>query len=199
MTPLLDPAKVAGKVLVCDRGANVLVNKSANGKAAGAGSVIIANVTGGADTIINQAHSLSTVHLKAVDGNALKVYLDANPGSATASLGNLRGVVDPTVQAPQMSGSSSRGPNVANANIMKPDVSAPGSDILVSVTADLSRDQRNAVAGSSGADQLGVLLGHLDGQPAHRRYRGPAQAEVSELDPGHDQVGPDDDRLDDQA
>ncbi|UUZ56388.1 hypothetical protein LP419_14970 [Massilia sp. H-1] len=36
VTPLLDPAKVAGKVLVCDRGANVLVNKSANGKAAGA-------------------------------------------------------------------------------------------------------------------------------------------------------------------
>ena len=143
---LLDPAKVSGKILVCDRGANVLVNKSANGKTAGALGVIIANVTGGADTIINQAHSVSTVHLKAADGNALKAYMDANPGLASATLGNLRGVVDPTVLAPQMAGSSSRGPNVANANIMKPDLAAPGTDILAGVTADLSRDERNAVA-----------------------------------------------------
>ena len=143
---LLDPVKVSGKILVCDRGANVLVNKSANGKTAGAAGVIIANVTGGAATIINQAHSVSTVHLRAVDGDALKAYMAANPGSASASLGNLRGVVDATVSAPVMAGSSSRGPNVANANIMKPDLAAPGSDILAGVTADLTRDERNAVA-----------------------------------------------------
>jgi subtilisin family serine protease len=148
---VLDPAKVAGKILVCDRGANVLVNKSANAKTAGAAGVIITNVTGGADTIINQSHALSTVHLKAVDGYALKAYMAANPGTASASLGNLRGVVDPTVQAPIMAGSSSRGPNVANANIMKPDLAAPGTDILAGVTADLTRDQRNAVAGGAAA------------------------------------------------
>jgi subtilisin family serine protease len=148
---LLDPAKVSGKILVCDRGANVLVNKSANGKTAGAAGVIIANVTGGADTILNQSHSVSTVHLKAADGNALKDYMDANPGAATAALGNLRGIIDPTVAAPLMAGSSSRGPNVANANIMKPDVAAPGTDILAGVTADLTRDQRNAVAAGAAA------------------------------------------------
>jgi subtilisin family serine protease len=148
---LLDPAKVAGKILVCDRGANVLVNKSANAKTAGAAGVIIANVNGGADTIINQAHSLSTVHLRAVDGNALKAYMEANAGSASASLGNLRGVVDPTVSAPQMAGGSSRGPNVANPNILKPDVAAPGTDILAGVTADLTREQRDAVAAGAAA------------------------------------------------
>ncbi|MFL6658247.1 MAG: S8 family serine peptidase, partial [Massilia sp.] len=146
VAPLLDPAKVSGKILVCDRGANVLVNKSANAKTAGAAGVIIANVTGGADTIINQSHVLSTVHLTAANGNALKAYMDANPGLATATLGNLRGVVDPTVSAPVMAGSSSRGPNVANPNILKPDVAAPGTDILAGVTADLTRDERNAVA-----------------------------------------------------
>ena len=36
--------------------------------------------------------------------------------------------------------------NVANANILKPDVAAPGTDILAGVTADLTRDERNAVA-----------------------------------------------------
>jgi subtilisin family serine protease len=151
VAPLLDPAKVTGKILVCDRGDNVLVNKSANGKAAGAAGVIIANtpafpgIPASANTIINQAHSISTVHLMAADGEALKAYMAATPG-ATASLGNLRGVVDPTVSAPQMSGSSSRGPNVANANIMKPDLAAPGTDILAGVTADLTKDERNAVA-----------------------------------------------------
>lgn len=148
-TPVyLDPAKVAGKILVCDRGDNVLVNKSANGKNAGAVGVIIANAEGTANTIINQAHTLSTVHLARVDGDKLKAYMAANP-NATAAMGNLRGVLDPTVNAPQMSAGSSRGPNVANANILKPDVAAPGSDILAAVTADLTKAQRDAVAAGS--------------------------------------------------
>jgi subtilisin family serine protease len=148
---LLDPAKVAGKILVCDRGANALVNKSANAKIAGATGVIITNVAGGAATILNQPHTLSTVHLALADGTAVKAYMDANPGAATAALGNLRGVVDPSVQAPVMNGSSSRGPNVANANILKPDVAAPGTDILAGVTADLTRAQRDAVAAGATA------------------------------------------------
>jgi len=148
-TPVyLDPAKVAGKILVCDRGDNVLVNKSANARNAGAVGVIIANAEGTANTIINQAHTLSTVHLARVDADKLKAYM-AGTASATAAMGNLRGVLDPTVNAPVMSATSSRGPNVANANILKPDVSAPGSDILAAVTADLTREQRDAVAAGS--------------------------------------------------
>jgi subtilisin family serine protease len=147
----LDPAKVTGKILVCDRGNNVLVNKSANAKTAGAVGVIIANVAGGATTILNQAHSLSTVHITKEDGATVKSYIAANPGAATAALGNLRGVLDPTVKAPVMNNSSSRGPNVANANILKPDLTAPGTDILAAVSADLSQDQRNAVAAGSPA------------------------------------------------
>lgn len=147
VTPLLDPAKIAGKILVCDRGANVLVNKSANGKAAGALGVIIANIAVNNDSIVNQAHSLSTVHIQTPQTAILKSYMAANPGTATASLGDLKAIIDPAVAAPQVAGGSSRGPNVANANILKPDIAAPGSDILAGVTADLSREQRDAVAG----------------------------------------------------
>jgi subtilisin family serine protease len=151
VAPLIDPAKVAGKILVCDRGANVLVNKSANAKAAGAAGVVIANVTTANDAILNQAHSLSTVHLKTVDGNVLKAYMNAQPGTATASLGNLRAIIDASVSAPMMAGGSSRGPNVANANILKPDLAAPGTDILAGVTADLTRAQRDMVAAGAAA------------------------------------------------
>lgn len=148
---LLDPAKVSGKILVCDRGSNVLVNKSANAKAAGAAGVVIANVTVNNDSIVNQPHSLSTLHLNVNNGTALKAYMDANASSATAALGNLRGVINAAVEAPVMAGSSSRGPNVANANIMKPDLAAPGTDILAGVTADLSRAERDAVAAGGAA------------------------------------------------
>jgi subtilisin family serine protease len=150
VAPLLDPAKVTGKILVCDRGSNVLVNKSANGKTAGAAGVIIANVAGGATTILNQAHTISTVHVTQEDGARVKTYYASTPG-ATAALNNLRGVIDPNVAAPVMNNSSSRGPNVANANIMKPDVAAPGTDILAAVSADLTHAQRDAVAAGESA------------------------------------------------
>lgn len=142
---LLDPAKVSGKILVCDRGDNVLVNKSANAKTAGAVGVIIANVDGGAATIINQGHVLSTVHITKEEGKKVKDYVAAAPGSASAALGNVHATLDPTVQAPIMAGTSSRGPNVANASILKPDLTAPGTDILAAITADLTRAQRDAV------------------------------------------------------
>jgi subtilisin family serine protease len=150
VAPLLDPAKVTGKILVCDRGSNVLVNKSANGKTAGAVGVIIANTPTSATTILNQAHTISTVHITSADGQKVKDYYAATPG-ATAALNNLRGIVDPNIVAPQMNSSSSRGPNVANANIMKPDVTAPGTDILAAVSADLTHAQRDAVAGGAEA------------------------------------------------
>jgi subtilisin family serine protease len=143
---LLDPAKVSGKILVCDRGNNVLVNKSANGKTAGAAGVIIANVEGGNATIINQPHSVSTLHITKENGKIVKDYIAATSASATGLLSNLRATFDPAVKAPIMNGSSSRGPNVASANILKPDLTAPGTDILAAVSADLTQAQRNAIA-----------------------------------------------------
>src|SRR5471032_1190152 len=130
----LDPAKVTGKVLVCDRGANILINKSANAKMAG-----------GATNLVNQSYVLSTVQLALAPAETLKAYMDATP-SATAALGEVHAIADTSVLAPIVSGSSSRGPNVADPNILKPDMSAPGTNILAAVSADLTQAQRDAVA-----------------------------------------------------
>lgn len=143
---LLDPAKVSGKILVCNRGNNALVNKSAHAKTAGASGVIIGNVAGGATNTANAPHTLSTVHLTSGDAAVVKAYMAANPGSASASLGELSVIVNPNVAAPVMNASSSRGPNVANANILKPDMTAPGTDILASVTPAMSQAERDAIA-----------------------------------------------------
>jgi len=94
---------------------------------------------------------VSTVHITKENAKIVKDYVAANPATASGALGNLRATVDTSVKAPIMNGSSSRGPNVASANILKPDLTAPGTDILAAVTADLSKDQRDAVAAGGAA------------------------------------------------
>ncbi|MDQ2989617.1 MAG: S8 family serine peptidase, partial [Pseudomonadota bacterium] len=142
---MLDPAKVSGKILVCDRGGNILVNKSANAATAGAVGVIIANTPATANTIITQPHTISTVHLLAADGATLKNYMAANPGTATAAMGNVRSVTNTTVQAPQIASFSSRGPNLFDPNQMKPDIAAPGVDILAAHSPNLSQQQHDNI------------------------------------------------------
>lgn len=157
---LLDPAKVAGKIVVCDRGNNVLVNKSANAKAAGAAGVVIANVPAFANTIINQAHTLSTVHVTTANGDVIKSYIANNP-AGTASLGNLQAIQDTTVAAPAMSDSSSRGPNQGNLNLLKPDIAAPGSAILAAYTPDYTIAEHDAMiaTGQVGRPNYALLSG----------------------------------------
>jgi subtilisin family serine protease len=142
VAPLLDPAKVSGKILVCDRGSNVLVNKSANGGAAGAVGVIIANTSTANNTTIVQPHTVSTVHINVANATTLKNYMAANPGTAAAALGNVRSITDTTVAAPVITSFSSRGPNMFDANLLKPDLTAPGADILAGHSPNLSETQR---------------------------------------------------------
>ena len=85
-----------------------------------------------------------------VQGDALKAFMASTP-DGTAALGEIHTIADTTVQAPIVSDRSSRGPNVANANILKPDMSAPGTNILAGVTADLTPAQRDAVAAGGAA------------------------------------------------
>jgi hypothetical protein len=134
----LDLAKVKGKILVCDRGGNPLYNKVETAKAAGAAGVVIVNVDGGATTLLSQYYNLSTVHLSLADGKTLKSYVAQQAGKGTASMGDVRPTYDTNpAAAPIVAGSSSRGPNVADANILKPDIAAPGTDILAGYLPDM--------------------------------------------------------------
>src|SRR5688572_900664 len=84
-TAVLDPAKVAGKVVLCDRGVNALVNKSLAVAQAGGIGMVLTNVLGGATNTLALMHSVPTVHLAytAVDYAALHAAADAG---ATASI-----------------------------------------------------------------------------------------------------------------
>jgi hypothetical protein len=138
---LLDPAKVAGKIVVCDRGNNARVAKSAAVAAAGGvGMILVDNGAG----LVSEVHSVPTVHVTAADGAAVKTY--AADGAGTAALSPF--YIGSTPNAPVMAGFSSRGPNAGDANILKPDLTAPGVSIIAQATPDLSQAERDQLAGN---------------------------------------------------
>lgn len=123
----LDPAKVAGKIVVCDRGTNARVEKSQAVAEAGGTGMILVNVTPG--SLDNDFHSVPTVHIDAQHRTALLDYVRNTPDATATLVGdNVTGVETPT---PQVAGFSSRGPMLADgADVLKPDVSGPGVAIL---------------------------------------------------------------------
>jgi subtilisin family serine protease len=136
--PTLDPVKTNGKIVVCTRGTNARVEKSLTvATAGGVGMVLVDNGSG----LVAEAHSVPTVHVSAADGALIKTYVGtANP---TASISTFYAG---SVPAPVMASFSSRGPNIGDANILKPDLTAPGVDVIAGVSADLSPAQHDAVA-----------------------------------------------------
>ena len=125
---VLDPAKVAGKIVICERGVTGRVNKSLAVKEAGGVGMVLYNP---ANSSINaDFHFVPTVHVQLAEGTAIKAY--AATAGATASIAQAT-VVD-NAPAPFTASFSSRGPLVAGAgDVLKPDLIAPGQDILAGV------------------------------------------------------------------
>jgi len=127
-TPVLDPAKVAGKIVVCDRGVTARVNKSLAVLEAGGIGMVLVNTS--PSSLNADFHSVATVHLADTDRAAVKAYA-ATPG-ATAKINQATVVY--SEPAPFTASFSSRGPLLAGGgDLLKPDVIAPGQDILAAV------------------------------------------------------------------
>ena len=143
----LDPTKVAGKIVVCIRGGNVLVNKADSVRLAGGTAMIIQNTPATSNTTILQPYVVPTVHLAASASATVLAYA-ATPG-AKASFSPAAQVAG--VVAPVMADFSSRGPSLANANILKPDITAPGVDVIAAYVADDSNQQavHDAIVGGA--------------------------------------------------
>ncbi|GGK91965.1 hypothetical protein Sme01_54370 [Sphaerisporangium melleum] len=122
----LDPAKTAGKIVVCDRGVNARVEKSAEvARAGGAGMVL---VNPGDQSTDGDLHSVPTVHLNTPDAATVRTYAGTAGAQATLVPGGT------SMPYPQIASFSSRGPSLTNGgNLLKPDIAAPGVSILAAV------------------------------------------------------------------
>lgn len=125
----LASAQAAGKIVVCDRGVGARVDKSAEVKRAGGVGMILLNLTD--QDMVADSHAVPTVHLNTPGSLSVKAY--AGTAGATAQLvpGNLTAQTTPY---PQMADFSSRGPSrSSHGDLLKPDLAAPGVNILAAV------------------------------------------------------------------
>ncbi|KAG7534870.1 PA domain [Arabidopsis thaliana x Arabidopsis arenosa] len=134
----LDPEKVKGKIVVCLRGDNARVDKGQQALAAGAAGMILCNDKASGNEIISDAHVLPASQIDYKDGEALFSYLSSTK-DPKATLN--------TKPAPFMASFSSRGPNSITPGILKPDITAPGVNIIAAFTeatspTDLDSDHR---------------------------------------------------------
>ncbi len=159
----LNPAAVAGKMVLCDRGINARVDKSLAVAQAGGLAMILRNVVAG--TLNADFHSVPSIHVDHVVGPVIKAYVDGTPG-ATAQF--VKGTIG-TTAAPFIAAFSSRGPiTAAGGDLLKPDITAPGVDVFAGISP-------HAAAGA----QFGFLSGtsmsspHIAGLAALMKHRHP--------------------------
>lgn len=125
----LDPAKTAGKIVVCDRGIVDRTAKSATVAQAGGVGMVLVNLT--PSSLDVDLHSVPTVHL---EDPAIKDVVKADP-ALTASLVSTDTTGGELPPVPQIAGFSSRGPTLAaNSDLLKPDITAPGVAVLAAVS-----------------------------------------------------------------
>lgn len=124
----LDAAAVDGKIVVCDRGGNARAEKSQTVADAGGIGMVLVNVTPG--SLDTDMHSVPTVHIAHTYRDALLAAIETDP-SVTLLSENITGEETPV---PQIAGFSSRGPMLADgSDVLKPDVAAPGVNILAAI------------------------------------------------------------------
>ena len=127
---VLDPAKAAGKIVVCDRGVVDRIGKSFEVQRAGGVGMIMVNTS--PNSLNADLHPIPSVHLDDVAGAEVTDYVSsaANP-TASILAGENKGS---TTKDPEVADFSSRGPSITNGgDILKPDLAAPGVDVIAAV------------------------------------------------------------------
>jgi hypothetical protein len=130
----------AGSIVVCKRGTNARVAKSGNVQAGGAAGMVLYNPT--ANNLVADLHAIPSVHIDNVQGAALLALLGSNPGISGTITG---GGLDLSGEGDLVADFSSRGGVGQTLGVSKPDIGAPGVDILAANTP--APASANAVGG----------------------------------------------------
>ncbi len=131
---LCDPSvsftgSVADAIVLCRRGGVARVAKSQAVDAAGGAGMVLANTLPD-DSLNTDNHYVPSLHISAEDGEVVAAYIADNENP----LGLLSGGTRVDAQGHVLASFSSRGPNGFSSDILKPDVIAPGVNILAAAT-----------------------------------------------------------------
>ncbi|CAN4092830.1 unnamed protein product [Withania somnifera] len=132
MMGTLIPEQVKGKIVLCDRGINPRVQKGSVVKAAGGAGMVLANTAANGDELIADAHLLPATTVGQTTGEAIKKYLTSDPNPTVTIL--FEGTKVGIKPSPVVAAFSSRGPNSITKEILKPDIIAPGVNIIAGWT-----------------------------------------------------------------
>ena len=145
------PGTFHGEIVVCDRGTYGRVEKGANVKEGGAGGYILANDEASGSSLVGDAYPLPGVHITYLDGLALKAWLAEGSGH-TGSIAGTTADESPS-NGDVMASFSSRGPDKSVPNVLKPDVTAPGVDVLAAINT------LGNTTSPPGSPEFGILSG----------------------------------------
>ncbi|KAK3416515.1 hypothetical protein EUGRSUZ_H02279 [Eucalyptus grandis] len=135
MMGTLDPAKVKGKIVLCDRGVNARVQKGSVVQLAGGAGMVLANTAANGEELVADAHLLPATAVGEKSGDAIKSYLFSDPNpTATILFEGTKVGIQPS---PVVAAFSSRGPNSITPAVLKPDMIAPGVNILAGWTGGI--------------------------------------------------------------
>lgn len=128
-----------GKIVVCDRGDYGRVEKGKNVLLAGAAGYVLANTDADGEATVADDHCLPGTHIGNTDGDILREWLSQGSGHQAALSGFTVAHVDQAADI--LSWFSSRGPTRPPVeNILKPNVIAPGWDILAAASTGAGTD-----------------------------------------------------------
>ena len=142
-------AQVAGKIVICTQGVIGRVEKGNNVKNAGGAGMVLVSQAGSKNSVLADTHVLPAVMIGEYDGVSLRNWL-VGAVSPTATLSGVT-MEQNTALADRMAGFSSRGPDLSDPNVIKPDLTAPGLAIWAAWMNDPNSagDDFNIIQGTS--------------------------------------------------
>lgn len=139
---IVNTAELTGQIALLQRGGCTFETKIRNAEAAGAKAVVVFNDQGEPIlmTVTRGSVNIPALMIGQADGQLLRERLvDQDPVEVTLDKQIFLTVRD---QGNQMQAFSARGPSVWEPNVLKPDVTAPGVDILAGHTPDVANNVR---------------------------------------------------------
>ncbi|XP_044502783.1 subtilisin-like protease SBT1.2 [Mangifera indica] len=124
----LPKKKVQGKMVICDRGINGRAEKGEAVKEAGGAAMILANTVINLEEDSVDVHVLPATLIGFAEAIRLKAYINSVRRARARII--FGGTVIGRSRAPAVAQFSARGPSFYNPTILKPDVIAPGVNII---------------------------------------------------------------------